>query len=344
MIVCNDQHERQPAPGRGFTLIELLIAISLIIVLLSLVIVALNQSQRAAQRANSQALMNSLKQGLVRFREDVGYLPPVLDGDRALLDPPPLNVNTFDAAVQDWWSATSLAEYLIGYDSGPNDGFGAKDPSQPPESAIEELPFPGIRHPGPDGVWGAGPGGSVASRNPPVTGKVFGPYLELDNPRLLVAVDYSVSPPRIYNPGEANYDNFPKAIADYWGNPIIYYRRAYPEGGLNQSYRVGVDRNGNGTLEPHEQRIPSLSDVILLRPQQLPEAEVVQDAITFGGQLIDITSFELRTAEFALFSSGPDRQFNRRLRIDDPDAPGNAVPPALPTEFANRDNIVETGK
>jgi hypothetical protein len=51
------------------------------------------------------------------------------------------------------------------------------------------------------------------------------------------------------------------------------------------------------------------------------------------------TTAALNSAEFALFSAGPDRFFNPDLRYDDPDDPGNT----RGTDLFNEDNIVELG-
>ncbi|MCZ6837499.1 MAG: type II secretion system protein [Planctomycetota bacterium] len=337
------------APRRfGFTLIELLIVVSLIIVLISLIVVALTQSQRAAQRVNTQVLMNSMKQALVQFREDTGALPVVLDENRGLLNPPdissPAALGNYDDDIQDWHSFTSMADFLIGYGDEQEDGYGRT------LDGLNLERHPGIRDPGSDGVWGAtvygAADGSKGARNQQFgsggLGKVLGPYLELGNPRLLVAVDNTFDPPRILFPGDVGYDTFPKAIADYWGNPIHYHRRAYPIGAPGQSFRP-VDRDGDGIPDA----VPSLSDVIVLRPQQAGEAAIVQTATagqplrTIGGATIDLTTYELQTGEFALFSAGPDRRFNRKIRVDDPTDPLNLAPA---TEFFNVDNIVEVGQ
>ena len=320
----------------GFTIIELMVVVSLIIVLLSLIIVALNRSQRAAQRINTQALMHSITQALIQFREDVGYLPPILDENRDLMEPPSLNPGTFDTEIQDWHSSTTLADYLIGYGPESADGYGNESDAT--------IPSPGIRHPGSDGVWEAtlygAQDGSFGARNSQLgsggLGKILGPYLQLDNPRLLVAIDFSVDPPRILNPGDPGYDDpqFPKALADYWGRPIQYFRRAYPPGAISQSYRA-VDRTGDGVVDP----VPALSNVILLRPQLARENTLLKNARTIGDELIDLTTMGLQTAEFALFSSGPDLRFNRDSRIDEP---GAGSPPGQ--EYSNADNIVEVSK
>ena len=125
----------------GFTLIELLAVIGIILLLLGILIVGLRRAAESARRANTQALMQSIKQGLVVFQSDVGYLPPILDEERTVLAPPlPLTAaESGDASVfeayQSWHSSTSLAEYLVGYDEARYDGYG--------DTSTGEVPFTG---------------------------------------------------------------------------------------------------------------------------------------------------------------------------------------------------------
>ena len=96
-----------------------------------------------------------------------------------------------------------------------------------------------------------------------------------------------------------------------------------------------MDRNGDGVVDP----VPTLSNVILLRPQEARQNTLLENAKTIGNASIDLTTMGLQTAEFALFSSGPDLRFNRLSRIDEPGAgslPGR--------EYSNADNIVEVSE
>ena len=70
--------------ARAMTIVELLVVMAIILVLLSIVVVAVAAATKTAQGASTRALMGSIKQGLVRFKEDVGYYPPVLGA------PPPV--------------------------------------------------------------------------------------------------------------------------------------------------------------------------------------------------------------------------------------------------------------
>lgn len=161
--------------------------------LLSLLTVGLGAALRQARVASTAFLMDSVVQGIDRFRADLGYLPPVLadpglmpDGSPGALPgtlgwsrdgvaPPALPPVGDPAsgplrtdwgpddrlAVQAWCSTTSLAEYLVGPGDRSQDGFGvitAADGALP--SAIDspgyrEQPTLGIRDPGSDGLWGA---------------------------------------------------------------------------------------------------------------------------------------------------------------------------------------------
>jgi type II secretory pathway pseudopilin PulG len=327
----------------GFTLIEMLIVISVIIVLLGLLIVALNYATKASQKANTQSLMISIRQGLTRFKEDIGYNPPVLDLERR-----PFHLFDNGVDLQTWYSYTTLAEYMIGYGHHYEDGWGVvpdagdtnKDWFEIRNTDSSESPATGIRHPGFDGVWGAtrysgslaermrGADGSQGSESAPWPideGKVYGPYIETKTRDLLGSTDGTFDPItdrlNVYFPGEANYnEDDPKVLADYWGNPIRYYRRVYAIGALDTPYR---------TFDPNNPA-PTLADVFVLRPYDvsgyasvtgLPDASTVIP----GGDPTTISS--LRSAEFALFSPGPDRAFDRDIRRD-PDQ-------------LNVDNIVE---
>ncbi len=318
------------ATPRGFTLTELLVVVAIVVVLLGILIVAVNAAARTAQRASTQFLMTSIGQGLVHFKEDVGYYPPVLDQYRDLVAPPvPVSGPVHSAGgyavqMQTWFSVTTLAEYLIGPGPGLEDGYGYP--------AAGESPPLGIRNPGRDGVWGAttygAADGLLATRSPPLTGTVYSPYLDLKDERLLASTDGSTDSAgnlNVFAPGEGGYDPAdPKVLVDYWGTPIRYYRLPYPWGAPQAVFRA-VDRNDDDTIDP----APTLADVIILRPYFIkPGAE--SDNLAFpdaGGDPSIVMS--MRTAEIALLSSGPDRSMDVQFRVD--------------ADELNKDNIVEFG-
>ena len=76
-------------------------------------------------------------------------------------------------------------------------------------------------------------------------------------------------------------------------------------------------------------RRANLSSHIVLRPFEAKQQRIVLDAEDVAGEPIDLTTFELQSGEFALFSSGPDRVYDPDYRVDE--------------DEKNRDNIVETG-
>jgi type II secretory pathway pseudopilin PulG len=331
--------------------VELLVVIAIIIILLSLLIVGLNLAARASQRANTQSLMIALSQGLERFKSDVGYLPPMLGPNvnelRRFFPPPDPSDAT---AIQNWWSSCTLAEYLVGYGHHQQDGYGINPNEASLRNWDDEVPPTGIRHPLFDGVWGAsrfggeledrmkdtgGNYGSETAPHPFDTGQVYGPYIELDDDRLLAGVVYVNGEQRTFFPGEPlpsgeTWEDLPKAIVDYWGEPIRYYRRPYPPGALKQPY-LAVDRDGNGVIDP----VPTLSDVYVLRPFKLTAGSGTDNR--FADVRGDpTTSYELNTAEFALLSKGPDRALNEDARAD----LGSQF---APNEGLNEDNIVEVG-
>lgn len=341
-----------PASGRssarGFSVTELLVAIAIIAVLIALLAVAVERAMRGGQRAQTEFLMGSIEQAFASFKTDHGYLPPVLGrsatagsqaagqigfGRDLLLPPPSL------AAFQQWASVTSIPEYLLGYGDRSADGYGGIGISFPDPNApgAKELPTLGIRSPGRDGAWnsllnprttqGLSPG-VYAARNPGnagaapnasgnavvIAGRVFGPYLDLKDARVLGAVTGvdAAGNPVVRLPGEIeNFENYPKAILDYWGSPIRYYRRPY----------LGTDPAAPNAAV-------TLGDLFVLRPWEVKPGFEADGAPDGNGDTT--TSRELVGAEFALLSAGPDRAIDASRRRD--------------ANGRNEDNIVRVGR
>lgn len=317
---------------RAFSLVELLITVGVVIVVASLVIYVSAAARRSAQEANTQALMNSMSQGLTQFKNDTGYYPPVLDNDRSLasafpssgFDPfmnPSADAEDYAEDRQQWYSETTLADYMLGYGGYDQDGYGNRTGENPPL---------GIRHPGPDGVWGAdryGSGGLVDRswsgsssnnlfRQQELSGRVLGPYITLSDQRLVGMLTPSG---KVLFPGDPGYnDTAPKAIADYWGNAIRYYRTPYP--GNDPGAKLHEASNANFT--------PSLIDVVVLRPQTIAVGQVIDSQVS-DADGDNKASRQMRSAGFALFSRGADQAMDEDHRVDE--------------EEFNLDNLVEVG-
>lgn len=314
-------------------------------------------------------------------------------------------------ALQNWYSVTSLAEYLIGAGDRSADGYGicGELPDPVPADPLpgqREIPRAGMRSPGMDGVWGAalqpvvksdmnptqyaiyGNGvvvtnpafkGLFYSRNlalpsrtlvdsttvsgagndtskcilrsrPNLEGKIFGPYLELKDPSVIGGYRGRIADPRDptgvgtiqsivrVTDGDPDFDKYPKVILDYWGQPIRYYRRGY----VNLTPNT-PDQATDGTKF-------DLGDFFALRPTQAIESEFIPDAQAATDVLADANNDRsstprLRSAEFALLSSGPDKKLARDRRV------GIAIPAPPQPDYqnpnndvdVNADNIVETG-
>lgn len=361
---------------RAFTLVELLITISLIVILVGILTVALSAARTAAQVAETQSRLTSLKQATVRFKDDVGYYPAVLDPQRNLalpfpVFPSPTNNSPqqmYRYQAQDWYSITSPAEFLMGYGNQAEDGYGRLVGSNPNDSDYEEIPRLGIRHPSVDGVWratdtqsGSGNGnGLLTERVPSPRGKLYGPYLEVENDQMFGRIAFEndgVTPlvdpvtgnVKIFYPGDPNYDiEMPMVIVDTWGIPIRYYRPIYPNPSNPLLPLSGIARTypPSNRYSPESPR-PTLSDFIALRPYTFSPNNVIDASLPDFMDGIDAnsgdtsTSMELQVGRFAYFSSGPDQQMNPFIRADYVGLPGNDDENA--TDEANADNIVEVG-
>lgn len=344
-----------PSRPRAFTLVEMLIVIAVILILLSLLLVGLNLATKTRDVAHSRSLMQAIRTGLVQFEGDIGYLPPVLapadpssanpDDYRRVAPPPNPYSGSYRDDVQDWYSVTTLAEYLIGYGNHEQDGYGYVESTN---QWGDELPALGIRDPGRDGAWGAyradgsaldgalnarmlAPGDVRGTESNPFAidqGRKYGPYITIDDPRMLGSTDGSLDANgrlRIYFPGDADYDpSDPKVIVDRWGNPIRYFRTPHVPGNPKLEY------------PPSGSERYSLSDVRYLRPWEVPSGMETDTRFTDDSPINDpTTSHALNSAKFALFSPGPDRAFNADVRYD------RGI--GLAVEGVNEDNLVEVG-
>ena len=201
-------------------------------------------------------------------------------------------------------------------------------------------------------VSGAGNNTSacILRSRPNLEGKIFGPYLELKDPSVIGGYRGKIADPRDptgvgriqsivrVTDGDPDFDKYPKVILDYWGQPIRYYRRGY----VNLTPNT-PDQATDGTKF-------DLGDFFALRPTQGIESEFVPAAQAATDVLADLngdrsSTPRLRSAEFALLSSGPDKKLERQRRIGiditaspkfDYQNPNNDVD-------VNADNIVETG-
>ncbi len=318
--------------------------------------------------------MNSIAMGLVRFKDDMGYYPPILDPLRNLddpYDPTETDENKLIPALNRWYSVTSLADYLIGYGNHEQDGWGMVNAS----TWQDESPRTGIRHPGSDGVWGAtiashqsGPapasgqiigrlgdrmkGGDGTRRGTSASplsidmGKTYGPYLELANNDLLAAINANG---KVVFPNEAGYqDDLPKIIVDYWGQPIRYFRLPYPIGSIKQSWTTGMDVPQPSGGYNSIQAKPSLANVIALRPYNLVRGGASDVAAIYADRADrhgytdrdSTTSQSLKSAEFALLSSGPDKAYGGLADTQDPFSYPEV---RADKEGLNEDNLVELG-
>lgn len=354
---------------RAFTLTELLVVVAIVVLLLGTLFVAINAASKRAQIAKTQFLMNTISAGLAQFNTDFGYHPPVLGrkdtggGANALgRDVVRYNDNVVAGGndiqrQQNWYSYTTLAEYLLGYGHRGEDGYGIQRnpttgqpyPSAPNPLPKENPPF-GIRSPGTDGCWGAIDApqagflnfkGYYRARNPmrvaappAVTGttwnaqlfdgRVYGPYIDTIDERLiggLTGFDVSGRPSIVTNDqlGPNSAVNFDTLPKCIldYWGEPIAYYRT-PYGG--DDLRSNVPAQDGGFLD--------LGDVFVLREWEIDTSEQNQGAADVSGDTS--SSAALKGASFALVSRGGDRAYDRTVRRD-------------VGEF-NKDNVVQAGK
>ena len=356
---------------RAFTLTELLVVIAIVVLLLGTLFVAINAASKRAQVAKTQFLMNTISSGLAQFNTDFGYLPPVLG--RKDLGVPASGfardvVRYNDAEVigsngianqQNWYSYTTLADYLLGYGHRGEDGYGIQRVNgaasgSSSEPGFKEAPPFGIRSPGADGCWGAidapqaaysisirkgyyrarNPGRATTPPPPAVTGtgwnaqvvegRVYGPYIDQIDERILgglTGFDAS-GRPIILTRDQLGTNN----AVDFDALPkciLDYWGEPiayYRTPYGGDDLRSNVLATDGGYLD--------LGDVFCLREWEIDSSEQSAGAVDANGD--NSSSASMKGAVFALLSRGGDRAYDRTVRRD-------------ASEF-NKDNVVQAGK
>lgn len=231
--------------------------------------------------------------------------------------------------LQSWCSVTTVPDYLLGLGNRSQDGYGVimeangSLPMNTNTPGYREQPALGIRNPGNDGAWGSvlnprrdSPGnGLFASRNLAAAdattgnadssgvflrGKSLGPYIEAKSDSELGALTgfQPDGTPVVAKVGEINnFDLAPKCILDYFGKPLIFYRRGF---------RNGDPRDTDPSW--------SLADIVALRPQRFQPGEDTDAAPDANNDTS--ASRASRASEYALLSFGPDTRWDPTVRAD----------------------------
>jgi len=86
MTTTHPIHTGTRGSRAAFTLVELLVAIAIIALLIGIVVAALFGAQAFARRAAGTAQLQTIASGLDTFRNDIGYLPPLISALNATTD------------------------------------------------------------------------------------------------------------------------------------------------------------------------------------------------------------------------------------------------------------------
>lgn len=281
------------APRSGFTIVELLVVIVLIVILSTFLLIGLSRGFGAAKRASSQALVQTLGQGVESFYNDFNFHPPLVIGQASGgITTPQMQGNTPNALANAMRDARAHSEwtlpiYLLGAGDINADGSISQDDTGAPEL--------GIRDPGRLTRAWRNENRNNAEHRPPTTGRVYGPYIEPGSlERYLETVRVTADATSITPNQSSNVILY--RIRDPFDVPVRYYH----------NWRF---RNSDGEVD------------IRLAPIELRSAESVRDQIAQGDSGFDAAADRhIVSSPFAILSAGASSdQFVDRI--------GNQVPP-----------------
>jgi len=319
----------RPRPRRSaFTLVELLVVIVIIVLLIGIAAPAFLGVRQGASRAANQAALSAVSVGIEQFEADHGELPPLI------LDDPAVDETSSDWATsimkrddslarlerERYHSIYSLAVYLV--------GVGEIDPSEQEAGSLDPDRHdghagPGFRDPGLDLAWGGGRERTPASHRVDTSGRVFGPYIDVDeNDRIRPA-----DPRRQDFPEEMIADpedpegpwTRMSVILDAYGSPIRYYRY-WPTSATGAS-------------------APSLLDV----PAEIVDPDALLETPADDSDFPASRDAELVRGRYVLLSAGPDALFTPPAFARQGPDPAGWVSDFLELEPAARRSAMDLG-
>lgn len=317
-----------PNSRAAFTLIELLVVVTIIGVLLSIILVGTSAAIRSAKTAATGRFLAALGNGMETFRNDHDFYPPLLNenaqndfgtagspsqhrltvADYVLPSPDPANpedpanAGPFESE-RAFNNIFSPVLYLMGVGDLNGDQIDRYGAQTPPQRNLDDgADGPGFRDPGPDRSWGGARDRRpppVGRHNPPVDGRIYGPYVDAGVGSQIVRIREGQST-IAFAENESGTDLANTAyqglscFVDRWGTPIRMYA-------------------GWPTLDPNAPSGFEQSISMLRVPPEIRDADLVADAIGAmqGGESIEESSFSvveprIASAPYVFLSLGPD--------------------------------------
>jgi prepilin-type N-terminal cleavage/methylation domain-containing protein len=287
---------------RAYTIVELLIVVAIITLLAALVFVAVGASVRQARVVSEQRYLAGLGLAVEQFKRDFGFYPPLVSGnpfagaEAEPAGPSAQSTLVLDTTLNNRTRPRVVGEDQSGYPTRPAAAEGFLryefDPGTPRYSAysLGIYLFGGLGK-NISGAEGAGFTRPDIAQNFAFQpgGRVFPPL-----------VDMAGSQQRLRVPEKSTVDQRVRVLTDRWDQPLRYFRWEPIFRADGQVDVLAADTSG-GRAWPGYNVPRFLGD---------PTAET-----------------RLRSARFAIVSSGPDLQINE----------------ADPEALVNRDNIVFIG-
>ncbi len=254
----------------AFTLVEVIFSILLIAILISIAIVGIQAASRTAQAAADRQAAVALKVGVDSFKQEFGFLPPLVKGAVPSGTEEPYNttdrrINVYNPSDQ------SDLNFLRGR-SGAADGAPISDDA-PFRFSIQSLPYylGGVLDADADGV--AGPGFRAPRRDGSFSksGSSYQPFIDTSKKSLRAWSSPDTTRPYVIEFRDRN------------GVPIRFYRWA-------KESDAEFNRNGLRTLN-----IPKVfGDAASDTDDRASPADTIP---------------ALRDAEYAILAAGPNRVF-----------------------------------
>lgn len=210
----NAHKQRLPRPRRGFSLTELLVVIGIIVLMVGILLVALGQVKRRADRTRTESIMQQFANACMSFHAEHGMYPGVIP-DEMLSQASGPTLSSTENALLHLMGGYRVLNPSNWNNTQANDDYNAYLADAQTTNSALQFEFG-------NGTWKMVVNVRKIGEGPVINGKPYAPYFSPGASDLVAVNGQENEPSGLKLPD----------LVDAWGQPIIYLRQVRTRGPL----------------------------------------------------------------------------------------------------------------
>lgn len=218
----NAHKQRLPRPRRGFSLTELLVVIGIIVLMVGILLVALGQVKRRADRTRTESIMQQFANACMSFHAEHGMYPGVIPDEMlSQQESGPTLLSSMENALLHLMGGYRVLNPSNWNNKQANDDYNAYLADAQTTNSALQFEFG-------NGTWKMVVNVRKIGEGPVINGKPYAPYFSPG------ASDMIVVSGQVGDDDDGDESDKLKLpdLVDAWGQPIIYLRQVRTRGPL----------------------------------------------------------------------------------------------------------------